>query len=106
MFLWKDAHLHVFETEDGLSLDIDFPEYSFLVSKGDWEQSAEAPMERYLSGGEVFEKSKTIQYVYDLGEYWTHQITLVEWKKNTQDSPTSCILAMGDLEYTGELRND
>ena len=42
LFSWKDAHLHVFETEDGLSLDIDFPEYSFLVSEGDWEQSAES----------------------------------------------------------------
>ena len=30
LFSWKDAHLHVFETEDGLSLDIDFPEYSFF----------------------------------------------------------------------------
>lgn len=96
LFSWKDAHLHVFETEDGLSLDIDFPEYSFLVSEGDWEQSAEAPMERYLSVGEVFEKSKTIRYIYDLGEYWMHRITLVYWKEeNTQNSQASCVLVFG-----------
>lgn len=94
LFSWKDAHLHVFETEDGLSLDIDFPEYSFLVSEGDWEQSAEAPMERYLSVGEVFEKSKTIQYIYDLGEYWMHRITLAGWKEDAQNSPTNCILTL------------
>ncbi len=52
----------------GSLLDIDFPEYSFLVSEDDWEQSAEAEMERYLSVGEVFAKSKTIQYIYDLGD--------------------------------------
>ena len=94
LFSWKDAHLHVFETEDGLSLDIDFPEYSFLVSEGDWEQSAEAPMERYLSVGEVFEKNKTIQYIYDLGEYWMHRITLAGWKEDAQNSPTNCILTL------------
>lgn len=92
LFSWKDAHLHVFETEDGLSLDIDFPEYSFLVSEGDWEQSAEAPMERYLSVGEVFEKNKTIQYIYDLGEYWLHQIVLATWLEDSKNSPVNCIL--------------
>lgn len=95
LFSWKDAHLHVFETEDGLSLDIDFPEYSFLVSEGDWEQSPEAEMERYLSIREVFEKSRTIRYIYDPDRYWTHQITLAAWKEDTQNSPASCILAMG-----------
>lgn len=92
LFSWKDTHLHVFETEDGLSLDIDFPEYSFLVSEGDWEQSAEAPMERYLSVGEVFEKSKTIQYIYDVGEYWLHQIVLATWLEDSKNSPVNCIL--------------
>jgi len=88
------AHLHVFETEDGLSLDIDFSEYSFLVSEDDWEQSAEAEMERYLSIGEVFAKSQTIQYIYDLGDYWLHRITLAYWKEDAKNSPTSCILAV------------
>ena len=95
LFLWKDAHLHVFETEDGLSLDIDFPEYSYLVSEDDWEQSAEAPMERYLSVGEVFEQNRIIRYVYDPGNYWIHQITVSAWKENTQNSPARCILASG-----------
>lgn len=95
MFSWKDAHLHVFETEDGHSLDIDFPEYSFLVSEDDSEQSAEAPMERYLSIGEVFAKSQTIQYIYDLGNYWLHQITLAEWKEDTKNNPASCIMVSG-----------
>lgn len=94
LFSWKDAHLHVFETEDGLSLDIDFSEYSFLVSEDDWEQSAEAEMERYLSIGEVFAKSQTIQYIYDLGDYWLHRITLAYWKEDAKNSPTSCILAV------------
>lgn len=97
LFSWKDAHLHVFETEDGLSLDIDFPEYSFLVSEGDWEQSAEAEMERYLSIGEVFAKSQTIQYIYNLGDYWVHRIALAYWKEDTQNSSTSCILAIGAI---------
>lgn len=101
LFSWKDAHLHVFETEDGLSLDIDFPEYSFLVSEGDWEQSAEAPMERYLSVGEVFEKNKTVQYIYDLGEYWLHQITLAFWKEYIRNIPVSCILASGVAPLEG-----
>ena len=95
LFSWKDAHLLVFETEDGLSLDIDFPEYSFLVSEGDWEQSAEAEMERYLSIGEVFARSQTIQYIYDLGNYWIHQITLASCKEDMQNNPASCILAFG-----------
>ena len=98
LFSWKDAHLHVFETEDGHSLDIDFPEYSFLVSKDDWEQSAEAEMERYLSIREVFEKSPTIRYIYDPDRYWTHQITLAAWKEETKNSSTTCILAVGGFQ--------
>ena len=50
-------------------------------------------MERYLSVGEVFEKSKTIQYIYGLGEYWLHQITLAFWKEHIRNIPVSCILA-------------
>lgn len=95
LFSWKDAHLHVFETEDGHSLDIDFPEYSFLLSETDWEQSAEAEMERYLSIGEVFAKSQTIQYIYDLGDYWLHRITLAYWKEDTKNNLASCILVSG-----------
>lgn len=95
LFSWKDAHLHVFETEDGHSLDIDFPEYSFLVSEDDWEQSAETEMERYLSISEVFSLSKTVRYIYDIGDYWLHRITLAYWKEDTQNSPASCILASG-----------
>lgn len=105
LFSWKDAHLHVFETEDGLSLDIDFPEYSFLVSEDDWEQSAEAPMERYLSIGEVFAKSQTIQYIYDLGDYWLHRITLAYWKEDMQSDPVRCILVSGETppeDVTGD----
>lgn len=95
LFSWKDAHLHVFETEDGLSLDIDFPEYSFLVSEDDWEQSAEAEMERYISIGEVFAKNKTIQYIYDLENYWIHRITLAYWKEDTQSNIANCTLGAG-----------
>lgn len=95
LFSWKDAHLHVFETEDGLSLNIDFPEYSFLVSVGDWEQSAEAEMERYLSIGEVFEQNRIIRYVYDPGNYWIHQIEFAGWKKEKQNRPARCILVSG-----------
>lgn len=95
LFSWKDAHLHVFETEDGLSLDIDFPEYSFMVSEGDWEQSAEAPMERYLSIGEVFEKSRTIYYIYNLWECCLHRITISGWKKlDGPNTSVNCILAI------------
>ena len=97
LFAWKDDNVHVFETEDGYYLDIDFPEYSFMVSEGDWEQSAEATMERYLSVGEVFEKSKTIQYVYDLGEPWMHRITLAGWKEDVKNSQANCILAVGPV---------
>ena len=95
LFSWKDAHLHVFETEDGLSLDIDFPEYSFLVSEGDWEQSAEAPMERYLSVGEVFEQNRVVRYIYDPEGRSLHRIVLTTRKEDTQNSPPSCILASG-----------
>lgn len=107
LFLWKDAHLHVFETEDGLSLDIDFPEYSFLMSEDDWEQSAEATMERYLSIGEVFEQNRVVRYIYDPENYWTHQITLVSWKEDMQNSPVRCIMAFGVvlLEDVGGLSN-
>ena len=95
LFSWKDAHLHVFETEDGLSLDFDFPEYSFLVSEDDWEQPVEAEMERYLSIGEVFAHSRTIQYIYDPERHWLHRITLAAWKDDAQNSPASCTLASG-----------
>lgn len=108
LFSWKDAYLHVFETEDGLSLDIDFSEYSFFVSEDDWEQSAEAEMERYFSIREVFEKSPTIRYIYDPDRYWTHQITLAAWKEETKNSSTTCILAAGGvpLEDAGNDRDD
>ncbi len=95
LFSWKDAHLHVFETEDGLSLDFDFPEYSFLVSEDDWEQPVEAEMERYLSIGKVFAHSRTIQYIYDPERHWLHRITLAAWKDDAQNSHASCILAFG-----------
>lgn len=106
LFSWKDAHLHVFETEDGLSLDIDFSEYSFLVSEDDWEQSAEAEMERYLSIDEVFAKNKTIQYIYDLGNYWIHKVTLAYWKEDRQNSPSSCILAVGAAWFEEDDNTD
>lgn len=107
LFSWKDAHLHVFETEDGHSLDIDFPEYSFLMSEDDWEQSAEAEMERYLSVGEVFEQNRIIRYVYDPGNYWIHQIALASWKEDAHNSKPSCILAAvgAPLEDTGNDRD-
>ena len=95
LFSWKDAHLHVFETEDGLSLDFDFPEYSFLVSEDDWEQPVEAELGRSLSIGEVCAPNRTIRYIYDPEGHWLHRITLAAWKDDAQNSPASCILASG-----------
>src|SRR5699024_7427108 len=96
LFGWKDYHLHSFELEPDLPLDITMPEYASLASMDDWGMSDTEPMERWLLLSEVLERYPHFWYIYDMGDRWEHEITLVSQENMTAFSGPQCILALGD----------
>ena len=96
LFGWKDYHLHSFELEPDLPLDITMPEYASLASMDDWGMCDTEPMERWLLLSEVLERYPHFWYIYDMGDRWEHEITLVSQENMTDFSGPQCILALGD----------
>lgn len=96
LFGWKDYHLHSFELEPDLPLDITMPEYASLASMDDWGMCDTEPMERWLLLSEVLERYPHFWYIYDMGDRWEHEITLVSQENMTAFSGPQCILALGD----------
>lgn len=96
LFGWKDYHLHSFELEPDLPLDITMPEYASLASMDDWGMCDTEPMERWILLSEVLEHHPHFWYIYDMGDRWEHEITLVSQENMTAFSGPQCILALGD----------
>lgn len=96
LFGWKDYHLHSFELEPDLPLDITMPEYASLASEDDWGMCDTEPMERWTLLSEVLERYPRFWYIYDMGDRWEHEITLVSQENMTAFSGPQCILALGD----------
>lgn len=96
LFGWKDYHLHSFELEPDLPLDITMPEYASLASEDDWGMCNTEPMERWILLSEVLERYPHFWYIYDMGDRWEHEITLVSQENMTAFSGPQCILALGD----------
>ena len=96
LFGWKDYHLHSFELEPDSPLDITMPEYASLASMDDWGMCDTEPMERWLLLSEVLERYPHFWYIYDMGDRWEHEITLVSQENMTAFSGPQCILALGD----------
>ena len=96
LFGWKDYHLHSFELEPDLPLDITMPEYASLASMDDWGMWDTEPMERWILLSEVLEHHPHFWYIYDMGDRWEHEITLVSQENMTAFSGPQCILALGD----------
>ena len=96
LFGWKDYHLHSFELEPDLPLDITMPEYASLASMDDWGMCDTEPMERWILLSEVLERYPHFWYIYDMGDRWEHEITLVSQENMTAFSGPQCILALGD----------
>lgn len=96
LFGWKDYHLHSFELEPDLPLDITMPEYASLASMDDWGMCDTEPMERWILLSEVLEHHPRFWYIYDMGDRWEHEITLVSQENMTAFSGPQCILALGD----------
>ena len=96
LFGWKDYHLHSFELEPDLPLDITMPEYASLACQNDWGMWDTEPMERWILLSEVLEHHPRFWYIYDMGDRWEHEITLVGQENMTAFSDPQCILALGD----------
>ena len=96
LFGWKDYHLHSFELEPDLPLDITMPEYASLACQDDWGMCDTEPMERWILLSEVLEHHPHFWYIYDMGDRWEHEITLVSQENMTAFSGPQCILALGD----------
>lgn len=96
LFGWKDYHLHSFQLEPDLPLDITMPEYASLASMDDWGMCDTEPMERWILLSEVLEHHPHFWYIYDMGDRWEHEITLVSQENMTAFSGPQCILALGD----------
>lgn len=96
LFGWKDYHLHSFELEPDLPLDITMPEYASLACQNDWGMWDTEPMERWILLSEVLEHHPHFWYIYDMGDRWEHEITLVSQENMTAFSGPQCILALGD----------
>lgn len=96
LFGWKDYHLHSFELEPDLPLDITMPEYASHASEDDWGMCDTEPMERWILLSEVLERYPHFWYIYDMGDRWEHEITLVSQENMTAFSGPQCILALGD----------
>ena len=96
LFGWKDYHLHCFELEPDLPLDITMPEYDSLAYQDDWGMCDTEPMERWILLSEVLEHHPHFWYIYDMGDRWEHEITLVSQENMTAFSGPQCILALGD----------
>lgn len=87
LFGWQGNHLHEFELEPGLPLDVTMPEYRQFASIDDWGNFEAEPMEWYISLEKVLKRYPNFWYIYDLGDQWEHEITLV-----SQDT---------DIEFSG-----
>ena len=73
---WKDEHEHMYGDPDGLPMDLVFPEY--LVQHGtDDFQADSLSLEWNVTVLEAMQRAPKLTYVYDLGEDWTHEVTLV-----------------------------
>lgn len=88
-FCWRGCHLHEFRTLDDLPLDIAYPEYAHLAISGDFELDA-GPIEKVLTVQEAFEQNAKLQYIYDFGDNWEHEITLVRFEEHSTDVTPTC----------------
>ena len=95
LFGWKDYHLHSFELEPDLPLDITMPEYASLASMDDWGMWDTEPMERWILLSEVLEHHPHFWYIYDMGDRWEHEITLVSQENMTAFSGHSVFWLWG-----------
>lgn len=96
LFGWKDYHMHTFELEPGLPLDVTMPEYARFAETDDWDNCDTEPMEFCIPLAEVLEQYPQFSYIYDMGDYWEHEIRLVSQEDDPVCSDPQCILAVGD----------
>lgn len=96
LFGWKAYHLHEFVLEPGQPLEMTMPQYSQFAQLDDWGNTDAEPMEWCISLAEVLEQYPHFWYVYDYGDDWEHEITLVSRETDTEFSAPQCILAVGD----------
>lgn len=83
LLCWRNFHLHEFRTTDDLPLDIAYPEYENLTVPGDYEPDT-SPIEKALTVQKAFEENKKLQYIYDFGDNWEHEIELVRLKNTAR----------------------
>ena len=92
---WQDEHEHMFGAPDGLPLDLLFPE--FLIPKGeDAFQADSLDMEWNVTVLEALKRTPKLIYLYDLGDDWTHEVTLVREESEPLEQTCQCLMAIGD----------
>ena len=92
---WHDCHLHEFRTTDDLPLDIVYPEYAHLAMPGDFDQDT-GPIEKVLTVQEAFRENPKLQYIYDFGDDWEHELELARFEEHSTDITPTCIMGSGD----------
>ena len=90
---WQDAHEHMFGDPEGLPMDLIFPEYLTAAAEDDF-LAAGMELEGRVTVLEAFQRTPTLMYLYDLGDSWTHEVTLVRTESDARTC--GCLLAIGD----------
>ena len=92
---WQDEHEHMYGDADGLPMDLLFPEY--LVRNGeDGFQADSLGLEWNVTVLEALQRVPRLIYLYDLGDSWTHEVTLVRVESDALEQPCQCLIATGD----------
>lgn len=95
LFCWQGYHLHEFRTEMDMTLDILFPEYSFLARETQYGDLDYTKMESVIFLSEVFSRCSSLYYIYDMGDWWEHKIEFCSIDAGCDSDAARCILAEG-----------
>lgn len=94
IFMWEEAHLFEFELRDRTRI---------VGTKEDYDMAMEFALmkETILIGEEltleeIAENEKSFNYIYDMGDYWVHQITVKKQIESSEAAIPKLIKMRGD----------
>ena len=88
LFSWQDYHLHEFHVMSGDQIvTILLPDEEMY----DAPDATERKIEKGVELAEYFPQSPKLKYIYDFGDYWEHDITLVRHLPKHHISAIYCV---------------
>lgn len=88
LFSWQDYHLHEFHVMSGDQIGtILLPDEEMY----DAPDATERKIEKGVELAEYFPQSPKLKYIYDFGDYWEHDITLVRHLPKHHISAIYCV---------------